>query len=86
VATLIGNLDVGDQQVETLALFGLPDHLLVQQLAAAVPEEPDDPVPMVEVLPEPFRIEELQFLFFIPQQLAQTPIVEEEQSFVVNDD
>ncbi len=69
-----------------MALFGLPDHLLVEQLAASVPEEPDDPSPMVEVMPESLRIEELQFLFFITQQIAQAPIVEQESSLFVNDE
>ena len=35
MAAGVGDLDIGDQQVEQFALLGLPDHLLVQQLAAA---------------------------------------------------
>ncbi len=51
--------------MEELTLFGLPDYLLVQQLAAVLPENLNDPGPVVEIMPGMLRIEESRFRFLI---------------------
>ncbi len=52
MSAVVGDLHIRDEQVNQLALLGLPDHLLVQQLATALPEELDDPRSLLEVVPE----------------------------------
>ena len=85
MTTVVGDLDVGDQQIEQLALLGLPDHLLVQQLAAARPQQLDYARTMSEVVPEPLGVEQFQFLFLVAGQFAQAPIVEQEPPILVDD-
>ena len=84
MAAGIGHLDVGDQQIEQFAPLGLPDHLLVQQLAAARPQQFDDAGPMIEVVPEPLGVEQLQLCFLVARQVAQPPVVEEEPPVLVD--
>ena len=84
MSTGIGNLNVGNQQIEQLAALGLPDHLFVEQLAAAGPQYIDDACPMIEVVPEEFGIEQLQLVFFIACQFTQPPIVKQQPSVFVD--
>ena len=81
---MIGHLNVRDQKIEEFPLLGLPDHLLVQQLTAARPQQLDHAGPMFEVVPEPLGVEQLQFVFLVPRQVAQPPIVEQQPPVLVD--
>jgi hypothetical protein len=72
VAAAVGDLGVGDQHMDEPALLGLPDRLLVEELAAALAQPLDDPGPVVEVVPEPPRVEEVHLLLVIAHELAQS--------------
>ena len=85
VAAVVGDLDVGDQEIEQFALLGLPDDFLVQQLSAARPQQLDHARAMIEVVPETPGVEQFQLLFFIAGQFAQAPIVEQEPPILVDD-
>src|SRR5215213_4772540 len=70
VTAVIGDLDIGQEDVHRLALLRLPDHLLVQELAAAFAQAFDDATALVEVVPEASRVEERQLVGVIAEQLA----------------
>ena len=82
----VGDLDVRDQQVNELALLRLPDHLLVQQLAALVLQCRDDPRPLLEVMPERAGVDELELLLLVAQELPQARTVEQQAAVLVDDD
>ena len=85
MAAVIGDLDVGNQQAQKLALLGLPDDFFVEKLAAAGAQQFDDTVPMRQVMPEAFGIEQIQLLLLIAEQVAHAPIVEENAPVLVDD-
>ena len=85
VAAVVGDLDVRDQKIEQFALLGLPDDFLVQQLSAARPQQFDHARAMIEVVPEPPGVEQVQLLLLIAGQFAQAPIVEQEPPILVDD-
>ena len=85
VAAMVGDLHVGDQEIEQFALLGLPDDFLVQQLSAACPQHFDHARAMIEIIPEPPGVEQFQLFFFIAGQFAQAPIVEQEPPILVDD-
>ena len=53
----VRHLDIRDQGMDQLALLGFPDHLLVQQLATALAQRLDETSAVIEVMPEPPRVE-----------------------------
>ena len=65
MAAMVCDLHIGDEMVEGLTVLGLPEHFLVQELAAALSKQLDDSFPVVEIAPEPLCVEELQLLFFV---------------------
>ncbi len=85
VAAAVGDLGVGDQHMDEPALLGLPDRLLVEELAAALAQPLDDPGPVVEVVPEPPRVEEVHLLLVIAHELAQSRVVEQQPPVLVDD-
>ena len=66
-------------------LLGLPDHLFIQQLAAARTQHFDNTRAVVEVVPELLGVEQTQLLLFVAQQVAHAPIVEKDASLLVDD-
>ena len=85
MAAVVGDLDIGDQQIEQFALLGLPDHFFVEQLAAARAQQLDHARTVLEVVPEPPGVEQFQFLFLVARQVAQPPIVEQQPPVLVDD-
>ena len=53
--------------MDGLALLGQPDHFLIQDVIGAVAQGLDDAAAVVEVVPEPFCVEEMQFFFGITE-------------------
>ena len=53
--------------------------------AAALAQRLDDPGAMVEVVPEPLGVEEMQLLLVVAQELAQARVVEEQPPVLVDD-
>src|SRR6185437_8160848 len=84
MAAVVGDLHVGDQKIEQFALLGLPGYFLVEQLSAARAQQLDDASAMIEVVPEPFGVEQVQFLFAVACQFAQAPVVEQKPSVLVD--
>src|SRR5215213_10136177 len=78
VPTAVCHLDVGNQHVNELTLFRRPNCLLVEELAAALAQRRDDPGAMIEVVPEPLRVEELQLVLAITHELAKTGVVKQQ--------
>ena len=68
------------------ALLGPPDHLLVQQLTAALAKRFDDARALLEVVPELPRVDELHLLLAVAQHLAQARVVKEQTALLVDDD
>ena len=85
MAALVGDLRHTRSGIDRPALFRLPDHFLVQELAAALAERLDDPGAMVEIVPEPLGVEEMQLLLVIAEELAKAGIVEEEPPVLVDE-
>ena len=85
MTTVICDLNVRNQQIKQLTLFGFPDDFLVKQLPSVRPQQLDHPPTMREVVPEPFGVKKLELLFVIPGQFAQAPIVEKEPSVFIDD-
>src|SRR6185312_14370146 len=52
--------------------------------SAARAQQLDDAGAMVEVVPEPFGVEQVQFLFAVACQFAQAPVVEQKPSVLVD--
>ena len=59
VTAMVGDLHVRQEDMDRPAVLRLPDHLLVQKLPAAFPQPSDDLGPLIEMLPEPARVEEV---------------------------
>src|SRR5215211_6624432 len=78
VPAAICHLDVGNQLVHVLTLFRRPNCLLVEELAAALAQRRNDPGAMIEVVPEPLGVEELQLVLAITHELAKAGVVEEQ--------
>ena len=72
--------------MDELALLGPPDHFLVEQCAAAFAQRLDDPSPLVEIVPERPRVDELHLLFAVAEQLAQPRVVKEQPPVLVDHD
>src|SRR5829696_492206 len=85
VTAAVGDLGVGDQHMDEPALFGFPDRLLVEELAAALAQPFDDPGAVVEVVPEPLRVEEVHLLLVIAHEPPQARIVEQQPPVLVDD-
>src|SRR5829696_8194333 len=83
MAAPVRHLHVRHQGMDRPTLFRLPDHLLVQELTAAFPQGLDDRGSMIEIMPELFRVEEVQFLLVVAEHLAQARIVEDEAPLLV---
>ena len=84
VAAGVSDLDIGDQQIEQLSPLGLPDHLLVEQLAATGPQQLDDARAVLEVVPEPLGVEQLQLVLLVARQFTQAPIVKQQRPVLVD--
>ena len=65
-------------------LLGLPDHLLVEQLAAARAQQFDDARAVIEVVPEALGVEQLQLVLLVADQIAQPPIVKQDAAVLVD--
>jgi hypothetical protein len=70
VAPVVCDLDVGHQHIKLLTTLGLPDHLFIKKLAAALPHLVNDTLTMAEVVPKFPGVKELKFLFLIAEQLS----------------
>ena len=84
VAAGVSDLDIGDQQIEQFSALGLPDHLFVEQLAAACAQQLDDALPVREVVPEPLGVEQFQLILLVARQFAQPPVVEQQSPIFVD--
>jgi hypothetical protein len=67
------------------ALFGSPDHLFIQNLAALGPQSVDYPLALIEVIPKQTSIEEVKLALAISEDLAQARIVEQEPPGLIYD-
>ena len=77
VPAAICHLDVGNQHVNELTLFRRPNCLLVEELAAALAQRRNDPGAMIEVVPEPLRVEELQLFLVVAHELTKAGVMEQ---------
>lgn len=84
VAALVGDLNVGHQVVQELPVLGPVDHLLVQELAATLAQTPDDAGSVVEILPEPPGVEELELGLVVADHLAKPPLVQQKPPRLVD--
>ena len=85
VATAIGDLCIGQQQVEELAALGAPNHFLVQKLPAAVAQRCDDPGTLFEVVPELAGVDAVELVLRVSKQLAQPRVVKQQPAILVHD-
>ena len=81
----IGDLRIRQENVKTLASLCVPDHPLIEQLAATFAKQCDDSRPLIEVVPEPARIKADKLVFLITQQVAQLSVVKEEVPVLIHD-
>src|SRR3954471_1082177 len=67
------------------ALFGFPDHLAIGDRGAAFPQAFDQPLALVEIVPEIMRIKPLHLLLGVAEQLPDAGIVEQQPAILVDD-
>jgi hypothetical protein len=84
VAAMIGDLDIGNQQMQRIAVLGFPDHLFVQELAAARAQQFDDAFTMGEIDPKAPGVEQIQLVALVAEQIAKPPVVKQNASIVVD--
>ena len=85
MAAGVGDLNIGDQQIEGFALLVLPNHFLVQELATAQTQQFDDARSVIEVVPESLGVEEMQFFLLVAKQVAHPPVVKQDPPLLVDD-
>ena len=72
--------------MQQIAALRLPDGFLVEKLAAALAQGLDHPAALVEVVPEPFRIDLLHLARLVAEHVAEPRIVENEPPVLVDDE
>ena len=81
----VGDLRVGQQHVNGLAVLGPPDRLFVQQLPTPFAQQRDHSRALLAVVPEYAGIDAVEFFLAAAEQLAQPRVVEHQPSVVVDD-
>ena len=84
MAAGIGDLNIGNQHIKQLSLLGFPNHLFVEQLATAGPQQIDNALTVREIVPESPGIEKFKLHFLVAGQFAQPPIVEQQAPLLVD--
>ena len=70
--------------MQQLAALGTPSHFLIQQLSTAATQLSDDSIALIEVVPEPPGVEQLEFVFLVAGQFPQPCIVEQQSAIFVD--
>ena len=68
------------------ALFGSPYDPFIQNLSAVIPQLLDDPLALREVIPMLAGVTEVQLLFAVSENFAQTRIVKQQATVLIDDD
>ena len=67
------------------AAFGLPDHFVIGDAAAALSQALDQALALVEIVPEVPRIKPLHLLFGVAEQFADPSIVKQQPAIFIDD-
>ena len=71
--------------MEQRPLFRSPDDFLVQHLPASFPKRRDDSSPMIEVVPELLRIDQVHLGFVVSKEIASTCVMKKQPSVLIDD-
>lgn len=84
--TVVSDLHVGEKEVNKAACLGSPYHPLVENLTTLVSQLIDDLLALLDVMPMRTRVAKIELLLAVAEYLAQTGIVKEQSTVLVDHD